>query len=150
MKKIIILVIFTISSIVLKAQIDGDTTHFAAGFLFAPQAGISLKSPEKGFTGYYPLHANISFSKKKFGGLIFYSLPSSSLGAGLVYNFNYDYGIYSVVTKSTMESGGYNGLGFTRTVANGNAILFVELGRSWANEPLSYIGLIIPYKFKIR
>lgn len=148
------IVLFAIATITLKNPAKAqDSLHINAGFLFAPQAGINLKKTDgvKGFDPFWRLHMTVSVSKKRWTGLVLFTLNTTAIAPVVAYQFSKETGMYLIYSKRLLEEGSYLGAGFTLAVAEGRASAFAEFGSSLvASSPALYIGVLMPLTIRIK
>lgn len=133
------------------ANAQTDSLKINAGIVIAPQGGISLSEPSKGFQAFMPVLAVVSLTKKNTTFVPMYNVANNTVGILIAQDFTPKFGGYVIAMKSVLAKGGYTGVALTTPVANGRANGFVEVGTSWESfSPSIYVGVIIPFKFKVK
>jgi hypothetical protein len=143
-----------VASIILASTANAQTSDslkINAGIVIAPQGGISLSGSSKGFQAFIPVLAVVSLTKKNTTFVPMYNVANNTAGILIAQDFTPKFGGYVIAMKSVLAKGGYTGVALTTPVANGRANGFVEVGTSWASfSPSIYVGVIIPFKFKVK
>ena len=149
MKSIILAsLLFFCLSLKLTAQKNSgkDSLQKAFGVFLLPNGSLNLKEPKNGFSASSPISIQFTLKKGNYFQSIFYTFNDNSLGTA-VYHKN----MYIVATKRIVLPGGYAGIGITKEVANGRALMFCEFGGNWDKfTPGISIGALVPFMFKIR
>lgn len=152
MKKQILLIVTTISLFGLTTKSYAqDTLHVNVGFMFVPQGAMNLEKPDKVFLPVLPIFAVASFVKGKTTINAMYCMTFNTLQVICLEKFTPNFGVYLKVNKSIFANTGYAGVGVTRSVADGKANAFIEVGSGWnIYTPALSMGVIIPFTFKIK
>ena len=135
-----------------KANAQKDTVKADLGFLFAPQAVVSLTDIEDGSSVITPLFLTGDIYVGKLTVSPFYNLTINAVGGAVGYQWFPKYGNYIVASRSLMIDNTYLGIGFTTPVAHGRATAFIEVGNDWTEgtrTPLIFTGVFIPLVLKL-
>jgi hypothetical protein len=128
---------------------DSLQVEIKVGFLFNPQANMSMKEPQKGFRIITPLLLGVPFTKDNHTFIPHYNLGANALGFIYGYSLQKEYQAFIIANKSFLEKGGYCLIGINKKI--GFARGFVGLGTAWNTwSPDITFGVIIPITFDIK
>ncbi len=149
MKNLSIILLLLISTISAKSQTKKLEMRF--GLTLVPQGSFDLKKPDAS-KPLLNLFTGLTTTKGKSFNVMFYSFSFNSYGMAQGYSFTPKFLSYIVATKSTLIKDEYLGIGFGTPLKDGAATGFIEIGGSSSQKwrPAVYIGMFIPFTFKVR